>query len=104
MVRWVYPVATRPFPGTSHQMSSLSRRVDTRVVTTRRVIKVQRHSIFRHLERSQQSAYVYCENSEDLSVNLIETQPISRGFRLERSSNNTVLLSRCHMSLWTALY
>jgi hypothetical protein len=47
--------------------------------------------------------YVYCENSEDLSVNLIETHPISRGFRLERSSNNPVLLPRCHMSLWTAL-
>jgi hypothetical protein len=55
-------------------------------------------------ERSQKSVYVYCENSEDLSVNLIETHPISRGFRLELSSNNTVLLSRCHMSLWTALY
>jgi hypothetical protein len=78
--------------------------VDTRVVTTRRAIKVQRHSIFRHLEnRRKRTVYVHCENSEDLSVNLIETLPISRGFCLERSGNNTVLLSRCKMSLWTAL-
>jgi hypothetical protein len=33
-------------------------RVDTRVVTTRRVIKVQRHSIFRHLENGRKKAYM----------------------------------------------
>jgi hypothetical protein len=55
-------------------------------------------------ERAQKSVYVYSENSKELSVNLIETHLISRGFRLKRSSNNTVILSRCHMSLLTALY
>jgi hypothetical protein len=79
--------------------------VDTGVVTTRRAIKVQRHSIFRHLENGRKRhVYVYCENSGDLSLNLIERLPSSRGFRLERSSINTVLLSRCKMSLWTSLY
>jgi hypothetical protein len=74
------------------------RQVDTRVVTTRRAIKVQRHSIFRHLENGRKRCvYVYCENSEDLSVNLIETL-------LKCSGNNTVLLSRCNLSHWTALY
>jgi hypothetical protein len=65
--------------------------VDTRVVTrltTWRAITVQRHWIFLHLENGRKRCvYVYCENSEDLSVNFIETL-------LERSGNNTVLLSR----------
>jgi hypothetical protein len=54
--------------------------VDTRVVTTRRVIKVQRHSIFRHCI----GMCIVRTPKTSLSVNLIETHPISRGFRLER--------------------
>jgi hypothetical protein len=83
-----------------YTVAYIGTRVDTRVVTTRRTTPLNFSSFG---ERSQK-AYVYCENSEDLSVNLIETHSISRGFRLERSSNNTVLLSRCHMSLGTVLY
>jgi hypothetical protein len=73
--------------------------VDTRVVTGDHTASHQSTTPlnFRHLENGRKKAYryVYCENSEDLSVNLIETHPISRGFRLESSSNNTVLLSTC---------
>jgi hypothetical protein len=60
-----------------------------------RAITVHRHSIFRHLENRRKRS---------VCVPIVRTLPIPRGFRLERSGNNTVLLSRCNMSLWTALY
>jgi hypothetical protein len=55
--------------------AAFGEQVDTRVVTTRRAIKVQRQFNFSSFgEPSQKrSENVYCENSEDLSVNLIET-------------------------------
>jgi hypothetical protein len=79
--------------------------VNTRVVTTRRAIKVQRDSIFSHLENGRKrSVYVYCENSGDLSVNLIETLSISRGFRLERSPVATCRSGQPCIGLTVAQY
>jgi hypothetical protein len=48
---FVRPRAVHVFvPGNCCVQLSISIQVDTRVVTTRRAIKVQRHSIFRHLD------------------------------------------------------
>jgi hypothetical protein len=39
-----------------------------RVVTTRRVIKVQRHSIFRHLENGRKKAYMCIVRTPKISL------------------------------------